>query len=42
MRNRCGYDDFCFPGWFELDGFRQGDGGADADFAPGSDAGDRS
>ena len=21
MRNRCGYDDFCFLGWFELGGF---------------------
>src|ERR1700740_288637 len=21
MRNECGYDDFCFLGWFELGGF---------------------
>ena len=21
MRNQCGYDDFCFLGWFELGGF---------------------
>ena len=42
MRKECGYDDFCFLGWFELGGFDgQGDRGADADLRRGGDAGDR-
>jgi hypothetical protein len=42
MHNRCGYDDFCFLGWFELGGFHAKEIEEQMQiFARGSDAGDR-
>jgi len=40
MRTECGYDDFCFLGWFELGGFAPRRPRSRCRFSPRSDAGD--